>query len=660
MEAGGVGDGKPVVPEAAIGDRPATAGIAAAPRPARGRSGSEPDKFRVNGPGFGRQMDGLAAACGAAVTRGRPGVLASLRTCVILPVCIGMLPVMGCSRAPAPVPRAVPVAEAAAPSPSTPAGPPWFVDVTAAAGIDFVHHSGDSPEKPFPSANGSGLAAFDYDRDGRPDLYFASGTTFPVEPDRLPVRSRLVRNLGRWRFADATAASGLACGGYAHGIAVGDYDADGFADVFVSCYGPDRMFLNRGDGTFAAVTVGVEDDRWGASAAFLDYDDDGLLDLYVCNYAKWSPETNPWCGDQERGIRVFCGPLSAEPEGDALFRNEGDGSFRDVTIATGCDVRPGRGMGVLAAHLDDDTRIDLYVANDLNANVVLLNDGDGRFRDASELSGAAYDHAGRVKSSMGIDAADTRGSGRLDILVTDFESEANLFFVNAGDGMFRDASDASGVGPPSVPFVSWGVVFADLDLDGWNDAVITNGHVGDDRHTVATDGLRQPALVLHNVRGTFRPVPAADLGDYFASVHQGRGLTSADFDGDGDPDLAFNHRDEPATLLRNDRGQPQAAGRSIVLHLVGTTGNRDAVGAVVRLRTAGRTQVEQIKGGGSYQSARDGTLTFALLPGEEAAAFEIRWPGGRETTIQSVGPGRHLVVESAAGGTPRVVSGVVP
>ena len=562
----------------------------------------------------------------------------------------------GPAREPSPPAPPAAVAVDASPPPAVPRQPradAWLSDRTAKSGIAFVHHSGDSPEKPFPSANGSGLAAFDYDLDGRIDLLFATGNDFPVDEATASHSNRCYRNLGGWAFAESTAQTGLGHRSYTHGVTVADVDADGFPDVLFTCYGPDVFFHNLGDGSFERMTIGVEDARWSSSAAFFDADLDGLLDLYVCHYGNWSLDDNPFCGDASGNVRVFCSPLTVEPVPDAFFRNRGDGSFADASDDAGILVPPGRGLCVLAAHLDDDSHLDLYVANDLNHNVFLAGSGTGSFTDRSDLSGSAYDSMGRVKSSMGIDAADTRGTGRFDLLVTDFQREYNLLFANAGGGMFVDASEPSGVGPTSVQLVSWGVQFADLDLDGREDAIVTSGHVGDERDPEAD--LRQPGLVLRNLGSRFEAVAAEQAGSYFFEPHQGRGLIAADLDNDGDEDLIFNHRDEPACLLANDAANRALPGRApLTLTLVGTSSNRDCLGAVVTL--AGSTpQLRQRKGGGGYQSTRDPRLFFAV-DGGSSSSLTVRWPSGAESQVDGlVAGGRYVIIEPVAETPPRIL-----
>jgi len=542
-------------------------------------------------------------------------------------------------------------------------GPTWFCDVTAEAGIDFHQHSGDSSEKPFPSANGSGLAALDYDLDGLHDLYFVTGTDFPIDLSQTSYRNRCFRNLGGWRFKDVTDCCGLEHNGYSHGVAVGDYDGDGFPDVYVSCYGANCLFHNCGDGTFHRVELAahVAHEGWAGSSAFFDHDNDGFLDLYVCNYGKWSLSNNPYCGDPNRGVRLFCSPRSVKADPDVFYRNNGNGTFRERTEESGLACRDGRALGVLAADLNEDGLIDLYVTNDLHANSLFLNEGAGRFRDASEFSGTAYDSVGSAMSSMGVDAADINGNGRLDVVVTHFQQEYNVLYRNGGQGLFQDVSAACGIGAPSLPFVGWGVVFADFDMDGWPDLAVTNGHVDDNRAAIGQSvSLSMQPMLMRNSKGRFDEVRAAEAGTYFTAKHGGRGLCMADLDNDGDQDLALNHRDGAAAVLRNDRAYPQSGKRrSLVVRLVGTRSNRDAIGSLLTFTADGRTQVVQVLGGGMYQSARDLRQFFAILPGERDLVLEIRWPNGDRSTLSGLLAGQSVVViEPRDSGTAPQVYGI--
>jgi hypothetical protein len=520
----------------------------------------------------------------------------------------------------------------------------WIQD----SGIDFVHVSGTSNVKPFPSANGSGIAALDYDLDGLYDLYFATGTQFPIDDTRTSPINRLFRNRGEWKFADVTGPSGLGHNGYSAGLAVGDFDADGFPDVYVNCYGPDVLFHNRGDGTFEPLDAssGIGDPRWGTSAAFFDFDSDGLLDIYVCHYADWTPESNQFCGDRARGVRVYCTPNTVSPVGDALLHNEGDGTFRDVTQETGVGVRSGRAQGVLAADLDRDGFMDIYVGNDLHPNSLFLGDGNGRFRDATELSGAAYDHLGRSQASMGVDAADVNRDGRIDLFVTNYEGEHNAFYENLGNGVFMDRSHSRGLAAASIPWVGWGTVFADFDLDGWLDVIVTNGHTDDNLRDVGRDvAYAEPPLVWRNVNGRFE-VLGRNVGPYFARDHVGRALSLVDLDNDGDHDVVIGHQDGVPALLRNERCDESRPNRdSVTLRLVGTQSNRDAIGTSIIVSADDLSLVWLIKGGASYLSANDLRLIMPIsLP--QPMTVEIHWPSGTVSRLDRLELGTgYTVVE---------------
>ena len=525
----------------------------------------------------------------------------------------------------------------------------WFREVTEQSGVRFLHVSGDSPEKPFPAANGSGLAAIDFDLDGLYDLYFATGASIPVVDTESSPQNRIYRNLGEWHFEDITDMAGLGHRGYSAGLAVGDFDSDGFPDIYVACYGPNCLFRNMGDGTFQEVGTAarVADDRWATSTGFLDYDADGLLDIYVCNYGIWSPETNQYCGDRTRGVRMFCSPTSIEPQQHALYRNAGEGAFENATDSSGIGVRRSRGQGVIAADVTEDGLIDLYIGNDLHPNSLFINVGGGRFRDMSEASGTAYDAHGSPQAGMGVDAVDANGDARFDLFVTNFQNENNCLYENMGNELFREASYSCGLATTSIPWVGWGTAFADFDFDGWPDVVVTNGHVDDNRHMFGEDvPFFQPALVWKNVRGQFRLL-GPEAGDYFSVHHVGRGLIVADLDNDGDQDVGISHQDAVPALLINQIGSAKGTAPSVVLRLVGTASNRDAVGSLVTFHSKRRSVVAQVKGGGSYLSASDLRLFFAVLPEEDEFEIDVRWPNGERSSLSGIEKGNeYLIVQN--------------
>lgn len=536
----------------------------------------------------------------------------------------------------------------------------WFEDVTPSSGIDFVHVSGDSPEKPFPAANGSGLGMLDFDLDGWQDLLFLTGTPFPVDATRKEPRNRAFRNRGAFHFEDVTDQTGLGHTGYSAGLAVGDFDSDGFPDVYVVCYGADQLYLNRGDGTFAEVGVaaGVADTQWGTSAACLDFDNDGLLDLYVCNYGKWSLETNAYCGDRARGVRVFCSPRSIEPVHHMLYRNLGDGRFENVTEAIGLTTTTGRGQGVIAADLNNDGWIDLYVGNDIHANFLFLNRGGSKFESAGERMGAAYDYVGNMQASMGVDAADVNGDGWLDLFVTNFEDEHNAYYENLRGEFFDEVAHQRGLARESLPWVGWGTLFADFDLDRRLDAIVVNGHVDNNRQELGQDSpYQQPPLVWKNKGNRFEFL-GVSAGKYFESRWCARALSVGDLDNDGAEDVVVGHQDAGPALLRNlSGGRNGAASRVIQIQLVGTRSHRNAVGSrLVTEGPEGTSQVRIIRGGGSYLSAHDLRQVLVAAEPNQSLGVTIHWPDGVQHTLVPLEPGHQYVViePSLADARPRV------
>ncbi|MBM4000474.1 MAG: CRTAC1 family protein [Planctomycetes bacterium] len=523
-------------------------------------------------------------------------------------------------------------------------GADWFDEVDS-TGIAFRHVRGCTAEKPFPAANGSGIGVIDFDRDGWEDLYFGTGTPFPIESGRSEPFNQLHRNVGGLRFQDATSASGTGHTGFTAGVAVGDIDNDGFPDIYLSCYGANVLLHNLGDGTFESTgrEAGVDDDKWGSSAAFFDADRDGLLDLYVANYAKWTLETNQYCGDRQRQVRLFCGPTSVEPEPDVYYHNEGDGTFRRATESAGFVGAPGRGQGVVAADVNDDGWIDVYVTNDLNANLLYVNRGDGSFRDISEASGTAYDGVGTRQAGMGVDAADFNEDGRVDLFVTNYQDEHNTLYENLGNEVFEDVSEPKGVALDSLPWIGWGTSVSDFDLDGWLDLIVTNGHVDDNRELLGQKApYEQPGLLWKGNGRRFERVKR-NAGDYFERPRVGRALVVADLDRDGDLDVVIGHQDRAPCVLRNRAAERSPSVRRAVIELVGIGGNRDAVGGTMVFHDGTRGQRRLVKGGGSYLSQSSHRQVVALPESDGPRGkwtIEIRWPDGRAASPWEIEPGR--------------------
>lgn len=504
--------------------------------------------------------------------------------------------------------------------------------------VDFVHVSGNSPQKPFPAANGSGMGMLDFDLDGKIDLYFATGRSFPLD-DAESRPNRIYRNLGDWKFQDATLETGLDLRAYAAGVTVGDLNSDGFPDVYVTCFGPNHLFLNQGDGTFEKHLM-ASGGHFSTSAAMLDFDADGLLDLYVGNYGDWTFETNRFCGDRTRDVRIFCSPTSLEPAADCLLRNQGDESFVDVTTAAGLDQQQqkGRAQGVMATDVNSDGRVDIYIGNDITPNFLLINSEQGQFTSTAEITGTAFDRKGQMQAGMGVAGGDVNRDGRWDLFVTNFEDEYHTLYIQNSPTDFHDVSMTHGLAAASRPWVGWGTAFVDFDLDRWSDVIVTNGHVDDNLQDMQREGdYEQPALVWKNIHGRFEFL-GASVGSYFQSPHPGRGLATGDLDNDGDWDVVITHQDQHPALLRNDVAK-SASGpvKSVSLRLIGTASNRDAIGARVIIDSDESPFVLQVENGGSYLSAHDARLIVPVLD-QQSIDLEIYWPSGKTSQLTGLKP----------------------
>jgi hypothetical protein len=530
-------------------------------------------------------------------------------------------------------------------------GPFRFVDIRPESGVDFIHVSGMTPERLFPTANGSGVAVFDFDGDGKLDLYFATGNMLPLSA--TPAASnRLYKNLGGGKFRDETKQSGLGFRGYCHGITVGDIDNDGDPDVFLSNYGGDALYVNNGDGTFKEVgqAAGVfRNGTWSSSAAFLDYDGDGDLDLYVSRYGDWQyPRDDQFCGDTARKIRRYCPPATLTPVKHTLFRNNGNRTFSDVTDMAGLGRADGHGFAVVAADLDGDGRTDLYVANDRDPHFLYLNRGDGTFRDVSEDSGAAYDIEGRAQAGMGVDAEDIDGDGRPELFVTNFWNEYNTLYRNLSRGYFLDVTASFGLAVDSLPWIGWGCILADLDNDGWPDCVVANAEIDDNAESRGKPlSYDQPPLLHQNRTGRLFTLANRGAGPYFEGRHLGHGLAVGDLDDDGDLDLVFSHKDGRPAILRNDTA---TRNHWIRLMLVGTRSSRDAVGARVEVQAGGRVIHRLKKSGHSLMSSHDPRLLVGLGAAEVVESVLVRWPSGAVSRLEHpVVERTHQVIEPRPG-----------
>jgi hypothetical protein len=454
-------------------------------------------------------------------------------------------------------------------------------------------------------------------------------------------------------FQDVSLASALKQSKhYTHGCAAADYDNDGFTDLLITGYGGLALWHNQGDGTFVEETLQAQltDSLWSSSAGWGDVDGDGALDLYVAHYVNWSFENDPPC-QGATGIRDVCPPRQFEPLDDTLYLGNGDGTFRDGTRAAGL-VPGGKGLGVLLADLDDDSDLDIYVANDTTNNFLYLNDGSGRFEERGVVSGTAMDEQANANGSMGVALLDFNHDCRPDLWVTNYEDEVFALYRNDADGAFLHVSARVGLRSLGSVFVGFGCVAGDFDLDGDEDLAIANGHVI--HHPRNAPTLQQPLLLVNEGGRQFSKATEA-AGSYFAQPHAGRGLAQGDFDGDGDLDLVFANNHQPAAMLWNTT---PTEGRSLSIRLVGNQSNRDCVGARVILKTSAGLQLRQVAGGGSYLSTSDLTLHFGIPAGSRAQSLLVKWPGGRSEEIplseiaSSRGPGSQCLMVFEAGRKP--------
>src|SRR5215470_10261160 len=524
--------------------------------------------------------------------------------------------------------------------------PVVFADITHAAGLDKFRHRMGKPEKrTILETPGSGVALLDYDNDGWLDIYLLNGSTFEAfKGKEAPPRAMLLRNNHDGTFTDVTERAGVANERWGFGVAVGDFDNDGWPDIYVSNFGKNRLYRNNHDGTFTDVAekAGVALGTWSTGATWGDYDHDGLLDLFVPGYVKFDPANPPIAGKggippgfcQFRGIDVMCGPRGLPGESDHLFHNNGDGTFTDVSVKAGVsDPRGYYGLASVFVDVDDDGWLDLLVANDSVPKYLYRNKHDGTFEDVSYLSGFALNDEGREQAAMGIAVADYNGDGKVDFHITNFSDDYNTLYRNDGQASFTDVSYAAGIANPTIPFLGWGTGFLDYDNDGWLDLFFANGHVypGVDKQDWGTT-FRQRCLLFRNRNGSkFEEVPAA-TGSGLATVVSARGAAFGDLFNDGRIDVVLNVMDSTPLLLKNE---VRNSNHWLELKLVGGSGSpRDAIGAKVFVSAGGVRQRGDVFSGGSYASSSDQRVHFGLGANAKVDKLEIAWPDGTKEEIK--------------------------
>jgi hypothetical protein len=526
-----------------------------------------------------------------------------------------------------------------------------FRDVTQQAGIRFVHNNGAFGKKFLPETMGPGVAFIDYDNDGWPDVFLVNGMDWPghVQKHSTP---KLYHNNRDGTFTDVTHKAGLDIEMFGMGVAVGDYDNDGYDDLFVTAYGQSHLFHNNGNGTFTDVTqkaglLGPKE--FSTSAAWVDYDKDGHLDLVVGNYVQWTQETDLYCTLDGKS-KSYCTPESYKGMPVRLWHNRGDGTFEDVTQKAGLAEPTSKTLGVAVLDYDNDGWPDLLFSNDTQPNKLYRNNGNGTFTEKAVVAGVAFSEDGVARAGMGVDAGDYDHSGHPSLLITNFANQMLSLYHNEGNGLFVDEAPRSEIGRASLLTLGFGCFFFDYDLDGWPDVLVANGHIDADIQRVqANVKYAMPPHLFRNIgNGKFAEVTKT-LGAGFAAPRVGRGIAYADINNDGRLDVLISTNSGPVYLFRNEAQGTSAANRSLRMKLTGTKSNRDGIGATVKLTSGGETQTQMLRSGSSYLSASELVLTFGLAQREKADGIEIRWPSGQVDRLTDVAAGETVSVTEGKG-----------
>jgi hypothetical protein len=533
--------------------------------------------------------------------------------------------------------------------------PAKFDDVTSELGLNFQHIASHTSRKYLIETMGSGVALFDYDNDGRLDTFAVNGAPLsdPTPKGTIPQKTgpkywnRLYHQKQDGTFEDVTERAGLQGVGYGMGVAVGDYDNDGYEDLYVTAYGGNKLYRNNGDGTFTDVTekAGVDGGGWSTSAAWVDFDGDGLLDLVVLRYMQWDFD-DIWCGERKEGYRAYCNPDAFHPTTPFVYHNDGKGHFTEVSRKIGL-AEPGKGLGIALADYDRDGRIDIFVANDSMVEFLYHNKSDRTFEEVALMSGVAVDGEGHTYAGMGVDFADYNNDGLPDLVITALANQMYALYRNNGDGTFTYDSHFSGIGRMTMMHSGWGVRFLDYDNDGWKDLLIAQGHDLDTiERTFPNLRYREPMLLARNTGQGFLDV-SPDAGSVFREAWVGRGMAIGDIDNDGRLDAVVTTNDGALYVLRN---ATQTRNHSLTLRLVGHKSNRDAIGAEVKVVTAKGSQFATVTTASSYLSSSDKRVHFGLGAETVAEMIEIRWPSGIRQTLKNVRGDQILQIDEAPAG----------
>jgi hypothetical protein len=527
-----------------------------------------------------------------------------------------------------------------------------FRDITQKAGIHFVHNNAAFGKKYLPETMGPGVAFIDYDNDGWPDIFIVNGMDWPGHGSKRST-PKLYHNNHDGTFTDVTHKAGLDVEMFGMGVAVGDYDNDGYDDLFVTALGQSHLFHNNGNGTFTDVTekaglLGPKE--FSTSAAWVDYDRDGKLDLVVANYVQWSLEGDLYCTLDGKS-KSYCTPESYKGASVRLWHNRGDGTFEDATKKAGLWEPTSKTLGIAILDYDNDGWPDLLFSNDTQPNKLYRNNGNGTFTEKAVVAGVAFSEDGVARAGMGVDAADYDRSGLASILITNFSNQMLSLYHNEGRGLFVDEAPRSEVGRNSLLTLGFGCFFFDYDLDGWPDILIANGHIdGDIQRVQPNVKYAMPPHIFRNLgKGNFQEVTKS-LGAGFATPRVGRGAAYGDINNDGRLDLLLSTNGGPVYLFENDfTGSPAAANKSVRIKLIGTKSNRDGIGTVVKLTAGGESQSEMLRSGSSYLSASELVLTFGLAKHVQADSIEIRWPSGQVEKLANVAAGQTITVTEGKG-----------